>query len=177
MIGFRYIPMDTASASRFRQTGGDDAGNSLHHKIADHPAPCRHCLAEAQIGTPLLLGSYHFGKLHGVYWTPSPIFLHAEPCDRFEQADTVPEIVRNRLVSVRAYDADDMCIYDLGDVCDGTEVERLLERALADRRTDYVNIDTARPGCFLGRAGLRKDAAAELPERYSSTKISSQGLR
>jgi hypothetical protein len=52
---------------------------------------------------------------------------------------------------VRAYDAEDMCIYELGDVCDGTNVERLLERALADRRTDFVNIHTARPGCFLCR--------------------------
>ena len=37
---------------------------------------------------------------------------------------------------MRAYDADNMCIYDLGDVCDGTDLERLLERALADCRTD-----------------------------------------
>jgi hypothetical protein len=104
---------------------------------------------------PVLLGSYHFGRPHGVYWTPSPIFLHAEPCERFEQVDTVPEIVRHLLVSVRAYDADDVCIYELGDVCDGTDVERLLERALADRRTD-VNIHTARPGCFLpGRVVLK----------------------
>ena len=151
MIGFRCIPMDTASAIRFRQTGRDDAGNSLHRKIANHPAPCRHCLADSQIGAPVLLGSYHFGRPLGVYWTPSPIFLHAEPCERFEQADIVPEIVRHRLVSVRAYDADDMCIYELGDVCDGTEVERLLDRALTDRRTDYVNIHAARPGCFLRR--------------------------
>src|SRR5689334_19128428 len=114
MIGFRCIPMDTASA--VRQTGCDDAGNPLHRRIADHPAPCRHCLAESQIGTPVLLGSYHFGRPHGVYWTPSPIFLHAEPCELFERTDIVPEIVRHRLVSVRAYDADDMCIYALGDV-------------------------------------------------------------
>ena len=151
MVDFRYIAMDTASAIRFRDTGRDDAGNSLHRKIADHPAPCRHCLADAQIGTTVLLGSYHFGRPHGVYWTPSPIFIHAEPCERFEQTDFVPEIVRHRLVSVRAYDAADMCLYELGDVCDGTDVERLLERALADRRTDYVNIHTARPGCFLCR--------------------------
>ena len=151
MTSYRCIPMDTASASRFRQTGRDDAGNSLHRKIADHPAPCRHCLADAQIGTTMLLGSYHFGRPHGVYWTPSPIFLHAEPCERFEQADFAPEIVRHRLVSVRAYDAEDMCIYELGDVCDGTNVEPLLDRALADRRTDYVNIHTARPGCLLCR--------------------------
>jgi Protein of unknown function (DUF1203) len=128
MIGFRCIPMDTASAIRFRQTGRDDGGNSLHRMIADHLAPCRHCLAEAAIGTTVLLGSYHFGRPHGVYWTPSPIFLHAKPCERFEQANIVPEIVRHRLVSVRAYDPDDMCIYEIGDVCDGTDVERLLDR-------------------------------------------------
>jgi hypothetical protein len=151
MIGFRCIPMGTASAIRFRQTERDDAGNSLHRMITDHPAPCRHCLADAQIGTAILLGSYHFGRPHGVYSTPSPIFLHAEPCERLEQVDSLPEIVRHRLVSVRAYDPDDMCIYELGDVCDGTEVERLLDRALADRRTDYVNIHTARPGSFLCR--------------------------
>jgi hypothetical protein len=120
----------------------------LHHKIADHPAPCRHCLTEAEVGTTVLLGSYHFGRPHGVYWTPSPVFLHAEPCGRFEQSDSVPQIVRHRLVSVRVYDADDMCLYDL---CDGTDVERLLDRGLADRRTDYINIHTARPGCFLCR--------------------------
>jgi hypothetical protein len=143
--------MDTANAIRCRQTGRDDAGNPLHRKIADHPSPCRHCLAESQIGTPVLLGSYHFGRPYGVYWTPSPIFLHAEPCERFEWAHTVPEIVSHRRVSVRAYDADDMCTYALGDVSDGTDVERLLDRALADRRTDYVNIHAARSGCFLCR--------------------------
>jgi hypothetical protein len=44
-----------------------------------------------------------------------------------------------------------MCIYALGDVCDGTDVERLLDRALGDCRTGYINIHTARPGCFLCR--------------------------
>jgi hypothetical protein len=63
----------------------------------------------------------------------------------------VPEIVRHRLVSVRAYDAADMCIYELGDICDGRDVEPLLDRALADRRTNYINIHTARPGCLLCR--------------------------
>jgi hypothetical protein len=53
MIRFRCIPMDTASVIRFRQTGRDDAGNPLHRKIADHPSPCRHCLAESEIGAPV----------------------------------------------------------------------------------------------------------------------------
>jgi hypothetical protein len=143
--------MDATAAERFRETGRDDAGNPLHRRVADHLSPCRHCLAEAAVGEPVLLGSYHFGRPHGVYWTPSPIFVHGEICEPFEHTDAVPEIVRNRLVSVRVYDAEDMCLYDLGDVCDGSDVERLIDRALADCRTDFANIHTARPGCFLCR--------------------------
>src|ERR1700730_4416281 len=71
--------MVSTIAIRFRQTGRADAGKPLHSMIADHPAPCRHCLAESAVGTPVLLGSYHFGRPYGVCWTPSPIFLHAEP--------------------------------------------------------------------------------------------------
>jgi hypothetical protein len=151
MVPFRCQPMDSAVALRFRATGIDDGGNRLHRRIADHPSPCRHCLAEAVPGQAVVLGSYHFGRPGGIYWTPSPIWLHAEGCVRFEQVNVIPDIVRNRLVSVRAYDADDFCLYDLGDVGDGREVDALIDRCLADPRTDFVNIHTARPGCFLCR--------------------------
>jgi hypothetical protein len=152
MIAYRCIPMPTEIAERFRQTGQDDGGNSLRLVRADSGSPCRHCLQDAAAGDGLLLGSYHFGNPQGIYWAPSPVWVHAEPCPRFEQSDTVPEIVRNRLVSVRAYDSQDQMIYELGEVCRGTKVEAPLERALGDSRTGYVNIHTAGPGCFLCRA-------------------------
>ena len=50
------------------------------------------------------------------------------------------------------YSGANMCIYALGDVCDGTDVERLLDRALAEGRTDYVNIHTARPAVFCAES-------------------------
>ncbi|WP_281276995.1 DUF1203 domain-containing protein [Methylobacterium radiodurans] len=55
----------------------------------------------------------------------------------------------NPLVSVRAYDADHQCIYDLGQVCSGEDVDDPLQRAFNDSRTMFVNIHTARPGCLL----------------------------
>ncbi len=36
-------------------------------------------------------------------------------------------------------------------VCPGTEVGAPLVRALADPRTGFVNVHTARPGCLLAR--------------------------
>jgi hypothetical protein len=152
-MNFRCIPIDTRVAERFRSTGVDDRGNPVHHRIVDQPgAPCRHCLRPAEAGEEMLLLSWDLPRPQGVYWTPSPIFLHARDCAAFGAANMVPEIVRKSLVSVRAYDRDGMCLYDLGQVSEGAEVDGPLARALSDHRTDFVNIHTARPGCLLCQA-------------------------
>ena len=154
MHRFRCVPVPTATAKRFRETGRDDRGNTLRHMLADAPAgyPCRHCLRLARPGEPVLLGSYDLPAPLGIYWTPSPIFLHADPCPAFDEPGTLAPTVRaNPLVSIRAYDAADQCLYDLGHVTPGDAAEPALARALADRRTAFVNIHTARPGCLLTR--------------------------
>ncbi len=97
----------------------------------------------------MLLGSYNLPRPRGIYWTPSPIFLHLETCARFASNCEVAPIVRaNCLVSVRAYDEADQCIYDLGQVCCGKDVDASLEHALGDARTAFINIHAARPGCL-----------------------------
>lgn len=150
-MAFRCIPIDTATANRFRATGLDDAGQPVIHRIASgRGEPCRHCLRLARAGERLLLLSWHLPRPRGVYWTPSPIFLHAGDCPAYAGSDEIPESVRqNPLVSVRAYDREGLCLYDLGQVADGAAVDGPLAAALADPRTDFVNIHTARPGCLL----------------------------
>ena len=152
MTAFRCVPIDTATAERFRATGIDDNANTIRRVVATASGgfPCRHCLRCAEPGETVLLGSYNLPRPRGIYWTPSPIFLHAEPCERFAIESEIAPIVRaNPLVSVRAYDNADQCLYDLGQVCAGTDVEAPLARALEDPRTAFVNIHTARPGCLL----------------------------
>ena len=154
MSRFQCVAIDPAVAERFRATGVDDRGNALIRMTAtaDGGFPCRVCLAYAKPGEEVLLGSYDLVKPQGVYWTPSPIFVHAEPCVPYAGADEVAEIVRrNAIVSVRAYDARGMVLYDLGRVSDGAEVDEPLAAALGDERTEFVNIHTARPGCLLCR--------------------------
>ncbi len=100
----------------------------------------------------MLLGSYNLPRPRGIYWTPSPIFVHADDCPQFAAPGMVaPIIAGGVLVSVRAYDAADRCIYDLGQVCSGADVAAPLTRALDDARTAFVNVHTARPGCLLSR--------------------------
>ena len=154
MTTFQCIPMPTETAERFRRTGLDDNGNTLRRVEADAPGgfPCRHCLQLAEPGEVMLLGSYNLPRPRGIYWTPSPVWVHAEPCPLYAAENEVaPTISGNGLVSVRAYDAADQCIYDLGQVCPGPEVAASLARALDDPRTAFVNVHTARPGCLLSR--------------------------
>jgi len=87
----------------------------------------------------------------GIYWTPSPIFVHAHACERFAATGAIAPIALDAgtVVSVRSYDAEEMCLYDLGRVCTGPEVAEPLARVLADPRAQTINLHTARPGCFL----------------------------
>ncbi|MDQ2803758.1 MAG: DUF1203 domain-containing protein [Pseudomonadota bacterium] len=153
MTDFRCIPIPSETAERFRATGRDDQGNELHSRSPgpDSRCPCRVCLQYGRAGQTVLLGSYNLPRPRGVYWTPSPIFVHGDACPRYERINDIPEIVRGSLVSVRAYDADDMCLYELGQVSDGADVDEPLRRALDDPRTAFVNVHTAKPGCMLCR--------------------------
>ena len=152
MTAFHCIAIETEVADRFRHTGQDDNGNQVRRiaATASGAFPCRHCLRLAEPGETMLLGSYSLPRPRGIYWTPSPIFGHEAACPRAEAENEVAPIVRaNLLVSVRAYDAAAQCLYDLGQVCAGRDVDGPLERALVDSRTAFVNIHTARPGCLL----------------------------
>ncbi len=152
MTHFRCISIPTEIAARFRNTGIDDNGNPIRRVMSDGGtgAPCRHCLQFATKGEMMLLGSYNLPRPLGIYWTPSPIFIHEQPCPRFDDVDRVaPIIAEGFLVSVRAYDEAHQCLYDLGQVCAGADVDAPLERALNDPRTAFVNVHTARPGCML----------------------------
>ena len=145
--------MDTASAMRLRNSLRDDRGGTVHRRTVDRPGfPCRHCLRNGIAGETMLLASWDLPLPQGPYWTPSPIFLHAADCPRAAIVDTLPEtVLRNPLVSLRHYDAGGMCLYEHGIVLPGEQAEGPLRQRLGDPRVAFVNIHTARPGCWLAR--------------------------
>ena len=51
-------------------------------------------------------------------------------------------------LSIRAYDANHQMIYPLTDVANEKAALDLVERALGDVNTSYVNVHTAQFGCF-----------------------------
>jgi uncharacterized protein DUF1203 len=111
-------------------------------------APCRRCLHDVEPGEEAILVSYDPFRVDSPYRGASPVFVHAEPCPRYEGSD-VPAQQRRRLLSARSYDTDAMMLD--ADVVDGTELEPLLERLFKDPRASFVHVHNARPGCFAVR--------------------------
>ena len=87
MSDFRCIALPTEIAERFRVTRIGDRGTpAIVRELAPGSSgPCRHCLRFARAGEMLVLVSYDLPRPLGVYWTPSPIFVHADPCERSRQ--------------------------------------------------------------------------------------------
>lgn len=64
----------------------------------------------------------------------------------FDAINTVPDVLRSRLLSLRAFDADGLMVD--ADVIDGSAAEALIERLLANAQVDYIHAHFARRGCY-----------------------------
>ena len=108
--------------------------------------PDRIELREAAPGEAPLLVNY----LHQPADTPSrschAIYVLEGARQRYDRINEVPALFRPRVMSVRAFDHDHLMVD--ADITPGTDVERLIERLLADPRTAYLHAHYAKYGCF-----------------------------
>jgi hypothetical protein len=146
---FRCVAISTADAMRFRRAKIDDFGYEIRRYDLGRTYPCRHCLREASGRNGMLLFSYQAPKPKSVYGHPMAIFMCASDCERFEKEDVIPDIVRNRLVSFRAFGRDGMMIYDANEIVDGGDYDGTVRRILSRDDVAYINAHTAKAGCML----------------------------
>lgn len=108
--------------------------------------PDRIELREADPGESLLLVNYLHLPAATPYRSSHAIYVLESACQRYDRINEVPALFRPRVMSVRAFDQDDMMID--ADITPGTDVERLIERLLADPRTAYLHAHYAKYGCL-----------------------------
>jgi Protein of unknown function (DUF1203) len=122
-------------------------------KVADSEPgwPCRQCLRDARVGEELVLVSYDpfDASSTSPYRTPSPVFLHRQPCHPAAPTADPPVQLTSRRLSLRAFDADDMMLG--GHVVDGQDLGKVLADLFADDATVQVHVHNAAPGCFAAR--------------------------
>ncbi len=111
--------------------------------------PCRVSLTHALPGEELILMSYEHQPGHSPYRAAGPVFARKSALTAFDAVNIVPEPVRVRLLSVRAYDRDDMIVE--AEVVEGKGIESLIERYFERDDIAYLHLHYARRGCFACR--------------------------
>ncbi|MDE2164665.1 MAG: DUF1203 domain-containing protein [Alphaproteobacteria bacterium] len=112
--------------------------------------PCRVSLEDAEPGERVLLTNFEHQPAHSPYRAKGPIFVREAAGPAYDGTE-VPPVLRSRLLSLRAYDADAMIVE--ADVVPGAEVEAALERFFGRPDSAYVHIHYAGRGCYSCRVG------------------------
>ncbi len=112
--------------------------------------PCRVSLEDVDIGETVLLMNYEHLPGLSPYRSSHAIFVKEGASGATVGKNQIPEMLRIRLLSVRAFDANGMMID--ADVVDGHDLEPTIKRMLSIESVDFLHIHNAKRGCFIARA-------------------------
>lgn len=111
--------------------------------------PDRIEMRDAEVGETVLLLNHVCQPADTPYRASHAIFVREGAVESYDAVDTVPEVLRRRLLSLRAFDKEGM-MRD-ADVVEGSGIEPVIARFFADPAVDYIHVHNARPGCYAGR--------------------------
>jgi hypothetical protein len=119
--------------------------------IADHKPgfPCRVSLRDAEPRESVILLNYEHLPVATPYRSSHAIYVREQAEQARLEAGEVPELLRTRLLSLRAFDRHGMM--RAADVAQGSVVETVIEQLLAAAEVEYLHIHNAKAGCYAAR--------------------------
>ncbi len=111
--------------------------------------PDRIALRDAEIGERLLLLNYTHQPAANAYRASHAIFVLEGAQERFDEIGKIPEVIRVRPISLRAFDASHLMID--ADLVDGAALQPVIERLLGNPRVAYLHAHYAKRGCYAAR--------------------------
>ncbi|KRP58183.1 DUF1203 domain-containing protein [Pseudomonas trivialis] len=129
----------------------DLASLGIKRYIVDsHPGfPDRIELKDAQPGQSVLLLNHVSQPATTPYRASHAIFIREWATQAYDAVDEVPESMRIRLLSLRAFTDDGMMLD--ADVVDGIAMETVVTRMFANPEVGYIHVHNAKQGCYSGR--------------------------
>jgi hypothetical protein len=119
--------------------------------VADHKPgfPDRIEMRDAEVGERLLLLNHICQPANTPYRASHAIFVREGAEKTYDRVDEVPDVMRTRLLSMRAYDALGMMLD--ADVVDGRQIEDVITRFFLSSQVAYIHAHNAKRGCYSGR--------------------------
>ena len=138
------------SVDRFSHLFGKDvetlARLGVKRVVADETPgfPCRVSLRDAEVGERVLLMNFEHQPVSSPYRSSHAIFVREWASEADLAENEVPEQLRRRMLSVRAFDDSGMMVD--ADLVDGQRLESLAERMLSCVRTETSPVKDASAG-------------------------------
>lgn len=135
----------------FGLTDAELAARGARRYVADQTPgfPDRVELRDAEPGESVLLLNYTHQPADTPYRASHAIFVLEGAKERYDRIDAVPEVMRRRTLSLRAFDQEGLIV--TADLVDGRQAGDLIQQMLADPKVDYIQAHYAKYGCYAAR--------------------------
>jgi hypothetical protein len=105
-------------------------------------------MRDAQAGETLLLVNFEHQGADTPYRSSHAVYVREGATETWS-GDHLPEVMRNRLLSLRGFSAEGTMID--ADVVEGGDAESVIERLFDDPEVAYIHAHYAKPGCYAAR--------------------------
>jgi hypothetical protein len=147
--GFRVVALAAEAFAPLWSLDDEELGaRGMRRIVADSKpgSPCRVSLVDAEPGERLLLLNFAHHDVSTPYRSSGPILVRENAVTAHPAVNEIPDMLRSRLLSLRAYGARGMLVDS--DIAEGGALDARLAELFADPRVAYVHLHNARPGCF-----------------------------
>jgi Protein of unknown function (DUF1203) len=150
-MAFRIMGLPTEPfAALFAMTDPELAAHGAVRRIAAAKPgfPCRISLTDAEPGQEVVLVHFEHHAVASPYRASHAVYVRAGEVP-YDAIDEIPEQLRLRLLSVRAFDREGMLV--AADVVDGNELDAAIAKLFGHDQASYLHVHFARPGCYAAR--------------------------
>ena len=151
-MSFRITGLDPAPFRHLYGLTDDElAAHGARRTIANSKPgfPDRVELRDAEPGEPLLLLNYTHQPADTPYRASHAIFVREGAERAYNAMDEIPEALRLRPISLRAFDGQGEMVD--ADLVDGRALEGVIERLLDNPKVRYLQAHYAKRGCYAAR--------------------------
>jgi hypothetical protein len=111
--------------------------------------PCRVSLQDAEVGDSILLLNFEHLPVDSPYRSAHAIFVRENIAQAADYENEIPDMLLHRMLSVRSFsDAGDLVD---AEVCEGKDLQSLIERLFEASAADYLHVHNASRGCYMAK--------------------------
>jgi len=126
------------------------ARGAIRYQVNEYPGfPDRITMRDVEIGQTVLLLNHVSQPADTPYRASHAIFVQEGATAQYDEIGAIPDVMKTRLLSLRAYAPDGMMLD--AEIAQGANLEEIIKRLLSNPEIEYIHAHNATRGCYSGR--------------------------